>query len=90
MRSNRSHKSELTNINVFCLLSLWWLGLTTEQFIEEIASRISAETEAKDKKQQLKELNLSPPKRSETITPALANVDMEMIKKVTDSLPWLV
>ena len=61
-------------------------GLTTEQFIAEIASRLAVESEVKSKAEQLKQLNLQPPKRSETITPALQNIDLDAIRKMFDDL----
>merc|ERR1711998_398263 len=61
-------------------------GLTTEAFVAEIASRINQETEVKTKAEQLMALNLSPPKRSDTFSPAPANVDMEAIRAMFEDL----
>jgi len=60
-------------------------GLTTEQFIAEIASRIDS-VEGTSKSEQLKKLSLSPPKRSETVTPALDNVDIDMVREMFDDM----
>jgi len=61
-------------------------GLTTEAFVANIAERIDSTSVTKTKKDQLKALNLSPPKRSETITPAMSNIDMEAIRRMFDDL----
>merc|ERR1712070_1007929 len=61
-------------------------GLTTEQFVDNIAARIGTQTVSKTKQEMLKDLNMSPPKRSETITPAMENVDMGAIRRMFDDL----
>jgi len=61
-------------------------GLTTEAFVANIAARINDDTVVKTKKEQLKELNLSPPKRSDTFAPVATNVDMDALRTLFDDL----
>merc|ERR1712216_148678 len=61
-------------------------GLTTEAFVDNIAARIETATVVKSKKEQLKELNLKPPKRSETVTPVAGNIDIEAMRTMFDDL----
>merc|ERR1712167_136506 len=42
-------------------------GLTTEAFVDNIAARMETASVLKSKKEQMLDLNLKPPKRSETI-----------------------